>query len=153
MDEFLAWLTAQLDNDERAARAAAETFGGAAEWQFDRLTDDDFGTDYFLHVGDRTILGAVRPGEENAGPFVVSELEHIARHDPARALRRIGAARRAIQLHQPGRDRPDGVEYCLECGPSWRGNELVVYPCETLRLAAVEFDDRQGYRGGWQPEP
>jgi uncharacterized protein DUF6221 len=84
--ELVAWLNAQLDDDERVARAATP-----GPWQW-------------VELGGRVKLALVADGRPwqmvlpSATPDVypqVADAAHIARHDPTRVLADI-AAKRAI---------------------------------------------------------
>lgn len=76
---------------------------------------------------------------------------HIARHDPARVLREVDAKRQLLALHAVDyRERPERVlgevddPFCAECV----GER---YPCATIRLLALPYVDRPGYREEWRP--
>lgn len=58
---------------------------------------------------------------------------------PARVLREVQAKRRRITLHEDVHDCP---------GIDW-GSHEAGDPCPTLRLEALPFDDRPGYRSEW----
>jgi hypothetical protein len=69
---------------------------------------------------------------------------HIARFaDPARVLREIDAKRRIVNLHARTHHQ------CVaEDGPTqWHAKD----PCATLRLLALPYVDRPGYREEWRP--
>jgi len=66
---------------------------------------------------------------------------HVIRHDPARVLREIDAKRRIIAEHDI-RSRPLGER--MDC-------QSYDFPCKTLRLLALPYDDRPGYRKEWRP--
>lgn len=89
MSDLIAWLRAQLDDDERVARAAAD--GPArATWTY---IEDDRALPYVVstHPGaDRRMVA--HPEELEYGP-------HIARHDPARVLADIAAKRAILDGH------------------------------------------------------
>ncbi|WP_143591216.1 DUF6221 family protein [Thermoactinospora rubra] len=98
MDDLTAFVRARLDEDERAARRAAEVCGchpPASSWIF-----DDEATDGRILVVDdphpdvKRKLGRRWNGTYN-GLFTA---EHIARHDPARVLREVEARRRLVGL-------------------------------------------------------
>lgn len=71
MDDLVEWLRAQLDEDERSARACA----GDGEWD----------------AADIAIYGADLAPEVRA---------HMAQHDPARVLREIDAKRQALDHYE-----------------------------------------------------
>jgi hypothetical protein len=133
MDDLVQWLSAQLDEDERIARRAGDSFRQIGETGVIVATE-----------GDRA--------EECASANWAGVAEHIVTHDPARVLREIDAKRKLVNLHRPIRaPQPDGITNldCSTCGgedklsPSW--------PCPTLRLLALPYADREGYQEGWRP--
>lgn len=75
MDDLAWWLSAQLDEDERTARAAH-----APNWSTDGRRGLHYG------VGDGWMTDAL----------TTADADHIARHDPARVLREIDAKRRTL---------------------------------------------------------
>ncbi|MCM1943163.1 DUF6221 family protein [Streptomyces sp. G3] len=135
MDDLVQWLRAQLDDDERTARMAAEELGDG--WYYDdgfvlaRREDD------MVATGSQDFL------EREHG-------QHIARHDPSRVLREIDAKRQLLDLHSVGgghecstRDARGDIDHC-----TWvMGSEA----CTTLRLLALPYTDRPGYRDEWRP--
>ena len=87
MDELVRWLGAQLDEDERIARRAGDSFRQIGETGVIVATE-----------GDRA--------EECATANWAGIAEHIVAHDPARVLREIDAKRRIFStLHEEGGDR------------------------------------------------
>ncbi|WBB73251.1 DUF6221 family protein [Micromonospora sp. WMMD1128] len=111
-DDLVTWLRAQLDDDERAARA-------------------------WLPLGNPT----------------AADREHIARHDPARVLAEVDAKRRIIDEHepypQPQRMATGEILACSTCGSV--DDSPVEWPCPTVRLLALPYADRAGYRDEWRP--
>ncbi|MFE2039700.1 DUF6221 family protein [Streptomyces sp. NPDC059477] len=95
-----------------------------------------------------------------------ADCRHIAAHDPARALREIDAKRQILALHIQEDTGAEGcIEYldqygwqswmplarlkCAICGlaePDGKG-----IPCTTLRVLALPYADRDGYRYEWRP--
>jgi hypothetical protein len=113
MNDLVTFLRARLDEDEAAAKEAASRPGGGA-WG-----GPDDGTRH-------TAVG-----------------RHIARHDPARVLRRQVPAMRAILgLHVPLEDSGEPPQ-CVIC--------LEYVPCRTLRYLAAVYSDHPDYRPGWAP--
>ena len=96
MDDLVGWLRAQLDDDERVARAA-----GGPNWRI-VLIPDVSGPATTLELGghdDRVILA----GFADDDPLKPAEAEHIARWDSARVLAEVDAKRRILDLVLPGR--------------------------------------------------
>ncbi|MEV8046397.1 DUF6221 family protein [Streptomyces griseoluteus] len=131
MDDLVQWLTAQLDVEDRVARAAAEE--SHPEWS----------------PGDKN-LGSQVSTAEYGDPVVVGPWDyldwdvrqHIAAHDPARVLREIDAKRRVMKRHH------DFQGWCAGCG-----NDLTnqINDCPELRDLASTYADRPGFREEWRP--
>jgi hypothetical protein len=143
VDELTAFVTARLDEDEAAAKAAEHNDGPyTLEWRVGgprRLTFDNHRSENYMSVfaGDWDRILIARDVVRD-GPLAT----HIARHDPARVLRDVAAKRAILAKHGP--DLPlEGA--CLTC---YRGEG---WPCDTLRLLAAIWDDHPDYRAGWAP--
>ncbi|WP_432010164.1 DUF6221 family protein [Streptomyces cucumeris] len=77
------------------------------------------------------------------GPDLAPEVrQHMAEHDPARVLREIDAKRRILAEHALN------GWVCSTCD---NGEVEQVFPCPTLRLLALPYADRPGYREAWRP--
>jgi hypothetical protein len=140
MDELVRWLGEQLDEDERIARAA---------------TDGPWVAEVSGETGNCVIPADAQSTREYVARTqlyaAAFDAEHIARHDPARVLREIDAKRRLVELHhaeQVEAINADGDErsgyWCFECDGE-------PFPCRTLRLLALPYADRPGYREEWAP--
>jgi hypothetical protein len=73
-DDLVAFVQARVDEDGQVAQRAAETVGDD-EWQ----------------QHGRDITTVADPDRYVAGAIAVEVIDHIVRHDPARALRRVEA--------------------------------------------------------------
>jgi len=130
MDELVRWLGEQLDEDERIARATHPVF---LAWEYDHSVREvrDLGN------GNELVHGI--------GPHYG---EHIAEHDPARVLREIDAKRRMIEAFERtsyGENTAPHEDMRNVSGAkvdSWRF---------ALRLLALSYIDRPGYREEWRP--
>lgn len=132
MDDLIAFIEREITADEEAARQSA--FHGSGRWLYDR--------DSFSVITDECTL---QIGTDSDG-------EHIARHDPAHALRECLAKRRVLARHRPV-EHDDGHEcgYCigiaeglpLAVGPTW-------WPCPDLRDLVSIYVDRPGFRKEWK---
>jgi hypothetical protein len=71
-----------------------------------------------------------------------SVADHIVRHDPASVLARIAADKEILRLHSGDND-----EACQSYAGNW-----IYEPCETLRLLASPYADREGFRSEWLVE-
>lgn len=127
MDEFVVWLRAQLDEDERIARAA-----GGLNWS---RSEHPWDTAVAIRdsKGERVVCDEGWPSE--------GQEVHIAEWDPARVLRET-AAKRAIIEH---------VAYELEDrgggSPWWYADKLL----PILKQLGTSYADRPGYRDDWRP--
>ena len=104
----------------------------------------------------RVSLRSLEEYPTSAGPlphFVIGETDelevttarHIARHAPARVLREVESKRRILNecLKEVERETADGRRY-----PASTAWALAV---TTLRLLALPYADRPGYRREWRP--
>jgi len=148
----LVWLTAQLDEDERIARAATP---GPWEWTPETDVWDQNGPT-LVRVGHdgyegRDLVEVLAGWGHDAWGLHVSDADRafIAAHDPARVLREIDAKQKIVRWHykRPGPkwDTPDAKGFeCATCDQE--------FPCKTLRLLASAYADRPGYEAEeWAP--
>jgi hypothetical protein len=89
MSDLIAKLRAALDEDERVAREACDNDSGewfdGDDWNVWRAEEIDPHDELEQH--ELVVYGNVKP-----------QSEHIARHDPARALRQVAAMRKVLDL-------------------------------------------------------
>jgi hypothetical protein len=146
---LVEFLTAMLDRDEAAARAATcetgrwhwdHAFGDLcndAECPYGELVDQPASSSD--HSG--TVLMRVH------GLDVVHEpwrgAEHIARHDPDRVLREVEAKRRIIES-RPGIGAPGHMLDVVH-------DEVQRQREHVLRLLALPYADHEDYREEWKP--
>lgn len=135
MDDLVTWLRAQLDDDERVARAAHpgpwdlrtwDAFGGAAAEVLMPLGEPGYRTG----LTRSSLIGTQEAGTA----------EHIAQWDPARVLAEVGAKRRILDLCEIG--TYDGGHF---------GGYGDAYDDVVQRLA-LPYADRPGYREEWRPQ-
>jgi hypothetical protein len=143
MNDLITWLRAQLDDDERVARAAS-----TAPWLRDEAnasirhsgpsaskSSESFGMYVIASVGAHDIG---RPSHEDA--------EHIARWDPARVLAEVDAKRRILdELWDVLRTASHytTVESCDELD--------AILAERVLRRLALPYAERSGYDERWRP--
>lgn len=135
-DEFVKWLSAQFDADAAAATEAMRDRDGV--WSYVESPSGEH------KVIDN--LGYAVTGEEpdpNANPWWT--YPHIARHNPARVLREIDAKRRILDLH----DELENASWRDEYDESTNGQISGLY--QAIRLLALRYADRPGYRAEWKP--
>lgn len=155
--DLAQWLTAQLDEDERIARAAAHLSGALSggapavgeRWRVSGSHADDGGTYWSVTTAspdlDRIpVVEMVGSGMSGGGAHTKEVAAHIAEHDPARALREIDAKRQLVRL----------LTEALEVGEDYKGPDLYdgIETCRAaLRLLALPYSGREGYRPEWAP--
>jgi Family of unknown function (DUF6221) len=117
LDGLIAFLAARLDEDEAAAKAAS-----GLNWEY---------RDSWVWAGSSFEVADVYgiPDIDETGT-------HIARHDPARALRDAVADRKLIAAY----------ENVAEFSDPWIGLDLAV------RIRAERFSGHPAYREEWAPE-
>lgn len=163
MDDLVQWLGQQYDEEGRAARAARDSeFCKDGHWMVRGPFEEGLGA---VH----SEAGEAILGEEESVPFAMAA--HIAAHDPARVLREIGTKRqllRAVNAGCPGcRAEHSFSGPCVlrwmgpareEDGQRWVHNEQgarveapPVFPVWAVRLLALAYADRPGYREEWRP--
>jgi hypothetical protein len=148
MDDLVRWLGEQLDEDERIARAAIAAAGevpGAAKWRFGNAFTDEGGTYWQITtmtptVGETGPVELVGSGMSDGGAHEPEIARHAVQHDPARVLREIEAKRDLLRLAERAHDYHEtfmnGFASALE---------------GTLRLFALAYADRPGFREEWRP--
>ncbi|CBG71888.1 hypothetical protein SCAB_48371 [Streptomyces scabiei 87.22] len=121
MDDMVQWLGQQLDEDERIARVATP-----GPWEQSGIGE------YGWAVSFSRPGAGVEVEDSDQGR---ADADFIAAHDPARVLCEIDAKRRIIAAYENyDREAP----------------ELDV-PESVLRLLALPYADRPGYREEWRP--
>lgn len=125
-DDLAAFMARMLDEDEAAAKAA-----WGVEWDW-RYVAQPFGE---------------RPS--------IAHTVHIARHDPARALREVEAKRAILAGHRPQLPRfGNDVPRCSTCLTEREGRyqedwSADPWPCLTVRATVAAWSDHPDYRPGW----
>ncbi|MGQ5606186.1 DUF6221 family protein [Streptomyces sp. EKS3.2] len=138
MDDLVQWLRAQLDEDEGPARAASAG-PWSTRWR---------GQEYELVAPTRAYpiaewtyaIATVEPEvSAHRAECDTADADHIVRHDPARVLREIDAARVLLAQYE-------GLKSGLPDDMSG------VFALETaIRAKAAVYADRPGYREAWRP--
>lgn len=147
MDDLVQWLSAQIDEDERIARAAGGLAWSRSEHPWDTavaIRDSK---------GERVVCDEGWPSE--------GQEVHIAEHDPARVLREVEAKRQLLEPHEPTmnpsvdsdldnlNDQSTWLPVCSACQSTIAhpGD----WPCLPIRLLLAPYSDRPGYREEWRP--
>lgn len=163
-DGLVEWLHAQLDEDERQARAAvipAHEGPGAyqphpelATWRYVPGGEVEYVSTPEMLSYEYAEPYRVTCDSEGLGPAVDESVgPHIARHDPARVLAQVAAYRAILELHQPKRYEhdSDGIEHNLEPHEWDCEHDLEQWPCPTVRHLTTVYADREGWREEWRP--
>ncbi|MFE9921586.1 DUF6221 family protein [Streptomyces sp. NPDC005774] len=137
MDELVRWLGQQLDEDERDAEARRGIFPSPGVREDGSVA---------LHVrpgGNMAITWYRNPAE---GWDDMAKLRNWADTENGwtqeRVLREIDAKRQLVAEHALN------GWVCSTCD---NGEVGQVFPCPTLRLLALPYEDRPGYRDDWRP--
>ncbi|MFI8439905.1 DUF6221 family protein [Streptomyces rochei] len=143
MDDLVQWLRAQLDEDERIARAA----GGAA-WE-------ELPVSGWVHTSPLPSSEWQPPGYDHhvASAPVVEDRAHIVANDPARVLREVDAKRKIIDqcTYWNERATSEAVDPPKFPQPGLDLGLLLDAMNPVLRLLAEPYADRPGYREEWRP--
>lgn len=151
MSDPVAFGTSRLDEDEALASGRV-----CSEWKV-------IGSRVWLPLGGGSRLVAEFSDQPSSEP---SAAEHVARHDPARALREVAAHRTLLAMHGPTRPYgesgftyPAAARFCGYCGPgdSWQAEQEpeawthALWPCRPTRLLLAIWSDHPDYDQGWKP--
>lgn len=128
MVDLVEWLRAQLNEDEAAAEACLPLHLRVGRFRGKEVPR------WRITKSGRGIIDE-DGGTLRAQQIFPAEAEHVIRHDPARVLREIDAKRRIIA---------EAAEY--EPGISGYAEMHAV-----LRLLALPYADRPGFREEWAP--
>lgn len=131
------FITARLDEDEAAAKAVTEP--GRASWVVSP-GEDEYGT--------RGILSPAPEWDYQVASYVDADTAlHIARHDPARALREVAAKRRILAEVVGQIDEMDSrIEGEWGSGYRTTGESDLL-----LALLALPYSDHLDYQPEWAP--
>jgi hypothetical protein len=132
---LIEFLLARIKEDAGAAKACA--YSDSMHWtaNIGYLSDVDG-----LYIGSFKSEEYSNMNDEAAA--------HVARWDPARVLAECEAKRRIVELHSSFEAGGQRELFCLSC--SKEGIENVVeFPCHTLRSLALPHADHPDYRQEW----
>lgn len=151
--DLTTWLRTQLDRE--AGDALLIPGGGyqAAWWTTHRHGDYIDGALAEIRQHDLPVGETEEDGPEvSVAGYMArgrNEDEHVARWCPARVLREVKTKQRIIDLHAQTHDTLADLlgftvpDMCAVDAESW--------PCPTLRILALPYDDRPGYQEEWRP--
>lgn len=160
MDDLTQWLSEQLDEDERIARAASHVLRDGAHWSLDEWHGRE--QPHSL-IAQGTAEQPVALGHFTADPVPTEQALHIAAHDPARVLREIDSKRRIIDAYETTVLAVEDLRATRE-RLSVKGQDTLMTDLDlesavhkrdalqgVLRLLALPYEDRPGYREEWRP--
>lgn len=160
MDDLIAFLRAQLDQDERMAReapgpewrAGVERDGEPGHWRGVKadlvllLPDVPIPMDH--DVGAEVLRAEFVNDGKSAGRRAV---DHAVRWNPERVLAEVETKRRVLGRHSPDLERPSPLgPLCRYCSP-W--DAQVSWPCPDIIDLAQLYAGRDGWREEWSVEP
>jgi hypothetical protein len=134
VDDLIAWLRVQLDEDERVARAAIADNDGESSWAITQPGPDEPSWRkpqlLWLNVMDSCDPESMPPGMA----------EHIARWDPARVLAEVEAKRQVLELYEVSKDATLSADAWIVMGYA-------------IKAVALAYADRPGYLPEWRLSP
>ncbi len=131
MSNIRDWLAAQLDRDELIARAAAAQFAGDRVGPAEAVDNSTVAHGGYGYLGDELA-------------------NHIAEHDPARALRHVAAGRRILDRHAECGD----LGWCDDGNKGWEERRAAGGPgCAEIADLASIYAHRDGYDPAWSLPP
>lgn len=144
MDDLVRWLSVQLDDDERIARAVEDR---SAPWDGQWMADGNSAV--------RTFNGHVLFYRHDSGPLKPGLADHVAEWDPARVLREVEAKRRMItDVAASSASALDMEHGCCHEPPQILASECSQFaPTDLplLRLLASAYEARPGFKEEWRP--
>lgn len=142
------FIAARLDEDAAAAEATSQDYDSVTTWKSGKGS-----TGRHWWVQNNWSDGVVATDSDTSEPAAV--VAHIARHDPARVLRQVGAMRLIVEEHCIGRAGWNHTETgCSGCGGDTGGDDRYHFnvapeDCETLQALAAIYSDHPDYRQEW----
>lgn len=138
---LVAWLRQQLAEDERAV------------WHWDSDGRARVATMWTGGEPGYTTVATEHGGEWIADGREVTDARHVTvLHDPARVLREVAAKRKLLELHV--NQGSETLSVCAVCDAGAQSCGCVgwdEWPCETVKLFALPYEDRPGYQESWRP--
>jgi hypothetical protein len=135
MDDLVQFLRDRLDEDERAARRAGDSFRQVGETGVIVATE-----------GDRA--------EECASANWAGIAEHIVRHDPARVLAEVDVKRQLLDevlAYEAKIDGEWGDCHTADAIAAGQCPEIQPKDITALRLLALPYADHPAFKPEWRP--
>ncbi|MFE3123689.1 DUF6221 family protein [Streptomyces hydrogenans] len=153
MEALIAFLHARLDEDAAAAHAATPGpwwYNAGKQW----LEGESFesydltkGLEFVGYGGPHPFTGAVAGTGPADDPQSMADAAHIARHDPARALRGAEALRSLLHAYERPETSPELPDSVNTLTTAIQRQVLE----KALRLLAIAYNDHPDYRPEWAP--
>jgi hypothetical protein len=144
VDELIAFVRQQLDEDERVALAVTE-MARFDEWDaVGSAVDDEIGRSNW------EVVGIARPP---TAPAAKAISQHIARWDPARVLAEVEAKRAMLDVILAYEAKIDGEWGCCHSADAigaGRCPEIDPNEIHAIRVLAQPYAGREGWREEWQ---
>lgn len=146
MNDLVAWLREQLDEDERVALAA---YG--AKWEVGPTFGARDNRVYVREDGDLidSVGTCVIAGQVSNVPQFRANAAHIARWDPGRALAEVESKREIIAQYEAMQAGVDAARDTILAGAA--KVRLGAYE-KVLRFMTIPYVDRPGYDPAWAGE-
>lgn len=144
--DIVEFLTARLDEDEAAARAAITTYDDG-QWTYGLITKREDYEFYSIHtISPQTVEIAGSGFDSTGGVHEERFAAHITRWDPAHCLADVSAKRAMIALHAVEDER---MHECVGSDPVIGIVTDYVANCQTLRLLVAPYADHPDYEPAW----
>lgn len=149
MNDLVEFLLSCIAEDEQVAKAAITAPHGTGRWQGDRVVLDDG----WVAAGLADRHGAIAFEVDDWGDAQT----HVLHWDPWHVLAECDAKRKRVELHEGDHECPSEDSNCgwwqpgTPVWPIGDERETVAPYCPTLRLEALPYADRTGYRQEWRP--
>lgn len=132
--------------------AANEQRSRLAEWVLDQIAADILAAQSVLNAGEDDAVAVLASWVEMTSRSTDAAMAHFDRHQPKHVIEDGSAKIQIVRMHAGGehmcpsrRALNDG----LWSAPDQ--DQDVMSPCPTLRLLALPYADRPGYREEWRP--
>jgi hypothetical protein len=143
------FLLARIAEDEEVARAASpaswtqgvKRAGSPGRWH---------GIEAYSVLVDRSDRVFTEGAPLVADSPSVSDVEHIARHDPARVLAECEAKRRIVAMGQFSDSPESAVDFWLEVGEGKTPPQPVGALVDVFRALALPYADHPDFREEWR---
>ena len=146
-DEFLQWLREQLDDEEQTARKLHNLLA-RLQWTADRALGLQSAIEWNVPRAEWARLMGALPSEPDGLTWVEAVEMRGTALDPARVLREVEAKRGVLRQYLDLREQ---VRNPVSAENRARARALQGELGDVLRLLALPYADRPGYRDEWRP--